>query len=186
MKPETNRHRRLVAALLAVVITGPAAAFDLDSDSPIRVTADNARLDDGQGMAVYTGDVELEQDSTRLNADRVVLYRTANGLSRIEATGTPARYRQPTPEGGGETDARALNITWSATDSQLTFEREAVIKQNGDLFSGDVIHYDTTGRVVTAEGSAGDGDGRVEMIIQPRSTDTTTDEQETDGRSESQ
>lgn len=188
MKPETKRYRGLMAALLAVAMTGPAAAFDLDSDTPIKVTADNARLDDGQGIATYTGAVELEQGNTRLSADRVVLYRTENGLSRIEASGNPARYRQPTREGEGETDARALNITWSATDSQLTFEREAVIKQNGNLFRGDVIHYDTAGRVVTAEGGAdtGEGTGRVEMVIQPRSADRRTDRQESDGSSESQ
>ena len=105
-------------------------------------------------------------------------------MSRIEASGTPAIYRQPAREGEGETDARALNITWSATDSQLTFEREAVIEQNGNLFRGDVIHYDTVGRVVTAEGGAdtGEGSGRVEMVIQPRSTDR----QGSDGSSESQ
>ena len=188
MKPETNRYRSLLAALLTVGMIGPAAAFDLDSDTPIKVTADNARLDDGQGIATYTGTVELEQGNTRLSADRVVLYRTEDGLSRIEASGTPARYRQPARNGEGETDARALNITWSATDSRLTFEREAIIEQNGNLFRGDVIHYDTAGRVVTAEGGAdtGEGSGRVEMVIQPRSADRRTDKQETDGSSESQ
>jgi len=67
MKPETNRYRSLLAALLTVAMAGPVAAFDLDSDIPIKVTADNARLDDGQGIATYTGDVELEQGNTRLH-----------------------------------------------------------------------------------------------------------------------
>ena len=177
MKPETNRNRRLLAALLTALIAGPVAAFDLDSDTPIKVSADNARLDDGKGIATYTGEVELEQGNTHLTADRVVLYRTQEGLSRIEASGSPARYRQPTRGGEGETDARAMNITWSATDNQLTFERDAVIEQNGNLFRGDVIHYDTAARVVTAEGGAdsAEGSGRVEMVIQPRSADRRTD-----------
>jgi len=184
MKPEINRYRGLMAALLTLFIASPASAFDLDSDVPIKVTADNARLDDAQGIATYTGDVELEQGQTQLNAERVVLYRDKKGLSRIEASGSPARYRQPARDGEGETDARALNITWSATDQLLTFEREAVIEQNGNLFRGDVIHYDTAGRVVTAEGGADtkEGSGRVEMVIQPRSTNR----QGSDGSSESQ
>jgi len=188
MKPETNRSRRMLAALLSVVVIGPTAAFDLDSDTPIKVTADTARLDDGQGIATYTGAVELEQGKTRLSAERVVLYRSEDGLSRIEASGTPAIYRQPARDGEGETDARALNITWSASDNQLTFERDAIIEQNGNLFRGDVIHYDTVGRVVTAAGGedAGEGSGRVEMVIQPRSTDRRPDRQESDGSSESQ
>ena len=190
MKPETNRNRGLMAALLAITMTGPAAAFELDSDIPIKVTANNARLDDNRGIATYTGDVELEQGETHLSAERVVLYRDENGLNRIEAFGNPARYRQPSREGEGEgeTDARALNITWSAADQRLIFERQAVIEQNGNLFRGDIIHYDTARRVVTAQGGAdsGEGSGRVEMVIQPRSTDRRTDRQESDGSSEGQ
>ena len=190
MKPENNRNRGLMAALLAITMTGPAAAFELDSDIPIKVTADNARLDDNRGIATYTGDVELEQGETHLSAERVVLYRDENGLNRIEAFGNPARYRQPSREGEGEgeTDARALNITWSAADQRLIFERQAVIEQNGNLFRGDIIHYDTARRVVTAQGGAdsGEGSGRVEMVIQPRSTDRRTDRQESDGSSEGQ
>ncbi|WP_144823326.1 lipopolysaccharide transport periplasmic protein LptA [Marinobacter piscensis] len=176
MKPSTNPLRRLLAMALAASLTGPALAFDLDSDTPITVSADRARLDDGKGVATYTGSVELIQGQTRLTADRVMLYRSVEGLNRIEANGTPARYQQPVTNGEGETDARALHITWSAADKQLTFEREAEIEQNGNLFRGDVIHYDTEQRVVTAQGSedTGSGPGRVEMVIQPRSgTDST-------------
>ena len=54
MKPETNRYRRLMAALLTVVMIGPAAAFDLDSDTPIKGTAAPARLAPGHGLATYT------------------------------------------------------------------------------------------------------------------------------------
>lgn len=155
-------------AMSAMLFAAPAAAFDPDSDSPITVNADNARLDDSKGKATYTGDVVLTQDQTRLTADRVVLYRGEDGLNRIEATGEPAHYQQPARQGSGQTDARAQSITYSASENRLTFEREAVIEQNGDLFRGDIIHYDSVDRVVTAEGSPGEGSGRVEMVIQPR------------------
>ncbi len=173
------------AVLTACLVLGaPAAlAFDLKSDDPIRVNADSARLDDGQGIATYTGAVKMTQGDARLTADKVVLYRDENGVSRIEATGQPAHYRQPATQGQGETDARALNITWSAAENRVTFERDAVIEQNGNLFRGDVIHYDSANRVVTAEGTdQGNGSGRVEMVIQPRKQDG----QDTDGSSQSQ
>ncbi len=179
------RKRCSLLAVLFVLGTPTANAFELDSGTPIRVKADSARLDDTAGVATYTGSVEMTQGDSRLTADRVVLYRSEEGVSRIEATGQPARYRQPAAKGNGETDARALSITWSADDNRVTFEREAVIEQGGNLFRGDVIHYDSVNRVVTAEGSAepGDGDGRVEMVIQPRSNQ---DGQVPDGNSESQ
>ncbi|MBL1272605.1 MAG: lipopolysaccharide export system protein LptA [Marinobacter maritimus] len=171
MKPLSKPTLRLLATILAVGLAAPAVAFDLNSDKPITVSADSARLDDGKGIATYTGAVELIQGKTRLTAERVVLYRSADGLNRIEANGSPARYQQPVTSGEGETDARALNITWSASDKRLTFEREAEIEQNGNVFRGDIIHYDTEQRVVTAEGSedTGSGPGRVEMVIQPGS-----------------
>jgi lipopolysaccharide export system protein LptA len=185
MKPANNRCQTFLFVAAALLAASPAMAFDPDSDTPITVSADSARLDDTKGIATYTGAVELAQGKTRLTADRVVLFRDNEGLSRIEASGTPAHYQQPTREGVGETDASALNITWSAADSELIFERNAVIEQNGDLFRGDIIHYDTARRIVTADGGSdnGTGTGRVEMVIQPRNT---SNKQGSDGSSQSQ
>ncbi|WP_323752480.1 lipopolysaccharide transport periplasmic protein LptA [Marinobacter sp.] len=158
--------------MAAAFLASPAAAFTLDSDEPIKVSANSARLDDSAGTAIYTGAVELVQGNVKLDAERVVLYRSPQGLSRIEASGTPAHYRQPSQDKTAVINAEALNITWSAKDSQLTFEREAMIEQGGSTFRGDIIHYDTANRVVTADGgdSEGEGSGRVEMVIQPRSS----------------
>lgn len=172
-RPRVHSHRRhLALALIATLTLSTAAqAFDLDSDSPIKVKADSARLDDSRGVATYTGDVIVTQNETRLTADRVVLYRDAAGLNRIEAEGQPAHYQQPARDDTGETDAKARRIIYDAANSRLTLEQDAVIEQGGNLFRGSIIHYDTEQRVVTAEGASQqtDGDGRVEMIIQPRS-----------------
>jgi lipopolysaccharide export system protein LptA len=178
---------KTLAPLLLILATPVANAFDLESDTPIRVSADNARLDDSQGVATYIGGVEMTQGNIRLSADRVVLYRSEEGVRRIEANGEPARYTQPAVKGQGETSAQALNIVWSADDNRITFERNAVIEQDGNLFRGDLIHYDSVQRIVTAEGSADQsGDGRVEMIIQPRNSDKNANGQAPDGSSEGQ
>lgn len=173
ISPATSGQQRpLALALCGFLLTLclPVSAFDLTSGQPITVSADSARLDDAEGTAVYTGKVEIRQDRTLMTADKVVLYRNAEGLDRIEAEGNPARYRQPAVEGDGETDASASQIRYSAANSTLILERNAVIEQAGNRFSGDVIHYDTLNRVVNAEGRPGEPDsqGRVEMVIQPR------------------
>ncbi|WP_246180546.1 lipopolysaccharide transport periplasmic protein LptA [Marinobacter changyiensis] len=172
----SQRHLYRLAMLSSItaalwLTTSPAVAFDLNSDSPISVSADSARLDDSKGEATYTGDVVVTQDQTRLTADRVVLYRDQAGVQRIEAFGTPARYKHPAMGDQAETDAQALEITYTAKDSQLTLEEEAVIEQASNIFRGDRIEYDITARIVTAEGTTRDGEpqGRVEMVIQPRS-----------------
>lgn len=163
--------------LITLVLPVTTLGFELDSDQPIRVSADSARLDDSSGTATYTGEVEVMQGETRLTADHVTLHRDEEGLTRIEASGKPAHYRQPATEDRGETDASAEHITYSAPDSQLIFERNAVIEQGDNLFRGDRIEYDTARRVVNAtsrkpEGQE-EGDGRVEMVIQPRSRQTS-------------
>lgn len=165
-----QRHTPLAGLLVLILLAMPVAAFDLNSNTPISVSANTARLDDNTGIATYTGDVVVTQDQTRLTADRVILYRDAEGLTRIEAFGTPAHYQQPAKDGQGETDARALNITYAAKENQLTFEQEAVIEQAGNLFRGDRIDYNTAERIVTATGAQRDDNsqGRVETVIQPR------------------
>ncbi|WP_165855435.1 lipopolysaccharide transport periplasmic protein LptA [Marinobacter sp. JSM 1782161] len=167
--------RLLGAALLALAAN--AQAFDLNSDSPIKVSADNARLDDAKGTAVYTGGVVVRQDATELTADRVVLYRSQGALNRIEAYGKPAHYIQPQQGETPKTDAEALTIIYAAGENRLTFEEKAVIRQNGNVFKGERIDYDTARRVVTAGGGSKSdgGDGRVEMVIQPRQGSGTSE-----------
>lgn len=180
MTPTTQLMNKIMTrwfpwALAGLLASLPVAAFDLDSDAPIAVSAENARLDDAKGMATYTGDVVVVQNQTRLTADRVVLYRDAEGLKRIEAFGDPARYQQPATTEQAETRARARTIIYAARENQLTFREAAVIEQGNNLFRGERILYDTAERVVTAEGGQeGDGKpGRVEMIIQPNQAPDT-------------
>jgi len=189
MKPSDNRFFLWLMLSGTLALANPVAAFDPDSEDPVRVSADSARLDDSAGIATYTGAVELTQGAARLNAERVVLYRDTQGLSRIEATGDPARYSQPAADANAQTEARAQSITWSAADNRLTFERQAVIEQGANSFRGDTIHYDTKRRVVTAEGGnpSEDRSGRVEMVIQPRSNASDSNNgQVRDGSSQGQ
>lgn len=166
--------RLLLVSTLALGAPLPTLAFNLDSDEPIRVTADSARLDDTQGVAVYRGDVEVRQGGILLTADRVDVYRNPAGLDRIDARGQPATYSRPATATESAVNAQALHIHYSASDNLLRFTQEAVVEQGGDEFRGAVINYNTASRVVTGEGltAEGEGSGRVEMVIQPRGSST--------------
>lgn len=170
--PAKHLSLRSMVGMALLALAAHAQAFDLNSDSPIKVTANNARLDDGEGKAVYTGDVIVRQDATELTADRVVLYRSEGALNRIEAFGKPAHYVQPAKGDTPKTDAEALTIIYAASENKITFKEKAVIHQDGNTFKGDFIDYDTAKRIVTANGgrSSDNSDGRVEMVIQPRKT----------------
>lgn len=167
--PARTRHAwRFLAGLLVSSLALPLYAFNLESDKPIRVESDNARLDDQEGTATYTGSVRVTQGEALLTADKVVLYRgDAQSLNRMEATGEPATYEQPETDQGPAVYAEGRTIIYRADEERITFEREAFIRQQGDTFRGSRIVYDVAERVVTASSSEDDADDRVEMTIQP-------------------
>ncbi len=174
MKLASNPLRALPAFILMAALPVPAAAFDMNSDLPIRITADSARLDDNQGTAIYRGNVDVRQGEVQLTADRVDVFRGAEGLDRIHARGRPATYDRPSTPTEGPVHAEALEIHYSAAENLLRFEKQAVVEQGQDEFRGAVILYDTANRIVTGEGrtDSGEGSGRVEMVIQPRGSNS--------------
>jgi len=175
MKPVSSPLRCLLV-LVTLVATLPAGAFDMNSDEPIRITADSARLDDNQGTAIYRGNVDVRQGDVLLTADRVDVYRGSEGLDRIHARGRPATYDRPATATEGPVHAEALEIHYSASENLLRFEQEAVVEQGEDEFRGAIINYDTANRIVTGEGrtETGEGSGRVEMVIQPRGNSSSS------------
>lgn len=177
IRPSTPGKRSPLAAtgnalllVLGLLASPGAFSFDPDSELPIQVQADSARLDDRAGEARYTGNVIISQGATRLSADEVTLFREAGELARIHATGEPATYEQPEGEDGFSLNAEGRNIRYSREKGRVTFEKNAIIRHNADTFRGDIIHYDVEDRVVTAHGTDADSatGGRVEMTIQPR------------------
>lgn len=178
MKPARNLNApHMLRLMLLFAVATPATAFNLESNDPIRLSADSARVDDSQGVAIYRGNVEVTQGNTRLTADRVELLRGSKGLERIDAEGSPATYHQPAAGNEAATDAEARIIRYSASENRLRFEQDAVVKQDRDEFRGAVIDYDSANRVVTGEGRTpdGEGSGRVEMVIHPRGNGSSDD-----------
>lgn len=163
------------ALALALVLTATqASAFDLDSDQPIQVESDQARLDDQAGTATYTGNVEVVQGKRRLKADKVVLQRSNGEIESMQATGEPATYSQPQTTEDPEFYGEGEWIHYSAGKNRITLKREALVRQASDTFSGNRIRYDLDKRVVTAQSARDDESDRVRMTIQPgreRNTD---------------
>ena len=114
--------------------------------------------------------------------------RNPQGVSKIRAAGKPAHDRQRGTECEGTKEVKALNSTWSGDENLVIWEHLAVVEQDGNVFRGDVIHYDTVRRVVTAEGGtpSDGGSGRVEMVIQPRNSAQSSDGKGSDGSSQGQ
>lgn len=166
--------------VMTLMLLPATSAFALPNDSsqPIRIQANAATLDDKRNTAVYTGDVVITQGSMRLTGSRVTLTSDANGeLNKMVTQGGPATYQQTPEANKPPVKARAQTIEYYAADERVVLIDKAFLEQSGNTFQGDYVSYDIPAQVVDAgrNGSSGasgaesNGNGRIEITIQPRS-----------------
>lgn len=164
----------LACSTVFALALGASHAFALDSDArqPINISADQLQIDDRTGVAVYTGQVHMEQGSMKLDADRVEITRgSGGGVSRVNATGKRAYIEQkpapndPVAKGWGNT------IIYHADTRRVELIGNAELHQAKDTFTGGYVEYFLDRRQVNArsgdgQGSQGQG-GRVRMTLTP-------------------
>ena len=157
---------RLLVLLLLATLSGATAAQELD------VVSDEASLDQGEGVAIFRGDVEAPRGPTRLTGDWMRVEQATAGeaaegesaLRRLELEGGPARLFH-TSEAGEELRGRADRIVYRAQPERLDLHGDAVLERGQDRFAGDHIRYFlATDRV---EGRGGDDGGRVRTTLFP-------------------
>ena len=149
-----------------------AHALDSDARQPIRVSAGQLQLDDRTGSATYSGSVHIEQGSMKLDADQVVLTRSAaGGLASMRAIGKGKRAyieQLPSPQEGfvkGWGDA----IVYTADSRKVELIGHAELHRGTDTFTGAYVQYLMNTRQVQAQGAGKNnaGTGRIEMTISP-------------------
>ncbi|MFP4131941.1 lipopolysaccharide transport periplasmic protein LptA [Thiohalospira sp.] len=157
--------RRLALFFLTALAT-PLAAQELD------VVSDEASLDQGEGVAIFEGEVEATRGSTRLTGDwmRVEQEEAEESeegdpeVRRLEVEGDPARLFH-TSEEGEELRGRADRIVYRESSERLDLHGDALLERGQDRFTGDHIRYFlATDRV---EGRGGKDDGRVRTTLFP-------------------
>jgi len=136
-----------------------------DSQQEIRIASDQASLDKLKGEVIYSGNVKMQQGSLNIEAEKVTLVRSSNGVEKIVAQGKPARYSQVISENEGKTLAYGETIIYNTQTEQLTLLNNAGLEKQGNLFSGDKIVYLINEQKVKAESPQ--EDNRIRMVIQP-------------------
>ena len=161
-------------ALLAVV---PAHAEKADRDKPVNLEADRVTVDDAKQTAVFEGNVVLTQGTLIIRGDRMVVQQDADGFKTGVAYGNLASFRQKREGYDEYVDGFAERIEYdSKADKVQMFNRAHLTKGNDDV-RGNYISYDATTEFFRVIGggkqaaSAGNPDGRVRAIIQPKSRD---------------
>ncbi|GAB2796180.1 lipopolysaccharide transport periplasmic protein LptA [Halomonas shantousis] len=165
----------ITAALSLVLLTAlpaPAIALEGDASAPIEIAADRLELSERQGTAVYSGNVDMQQGSMKLRAERVEIQRNDSGqVTRVTATGGADRAyleQKPAPEdpvvkGWGKT------IIYHAGERRVELIDQAELHQGGDTFNGAYVEYFLDRRQVQARSQTqGSERQRVRMTLTPQ------------------
>lgn len=159
--------RKLVFALMCVLITPSSQALRTDAEQPIHIEGDDAEIDQSNETIVYTGSVEVVQGTLRVFGDRMVVMIKGDQVERIITEGGPARYQQELEDDQGEVEAEAASIVYHTSAERIYLNGEATLTQMGNTLKGESIRYNIVEGKVDA--SAGETPGRVRMILMPDS-----------------
>lgn len=156
------RVKRL-SLLVLMLLCAPLQALESDRSQPIELTADSVDIDEGKGLSIYRGDVDLRQGSMRVLADVVTVHQKERKPSQIVAEGRPVKFRQQSEEGPVRGEAR--RVEYAVGSENLVLIGDAVLMQNNDTMRSDRIVYDRVKSVVKA-GAAAQGKQRVRISIE--------------------
>ena len=166
MNPDHHRRPTLLAILLLSCCAPQAMALTSDKNQPIDIVADSVDIDEAHGTSTYSGHVEINQGSIRLQADQVVVEHHPGQPRKINATGAPAKFRQ-LPDGSKEyITGTARQLLYQLDSEELILNGDAQLNQGKDRFHSDRIVYDRVKSIVKA-GAAAQGKERVRVTIQP-------------------
>lgn len=161
---------RAASALLAIAIAGvlvaaPADARRSDRNQPMDIDAGRqvGTLDDS-GPIVFSGGVTITQGTMHVEAERAEITTRGGDIQRVVLTGSPATMRQEMDD-GSPMRARGKRIDYNISNETMVLTGDAHVEQpQGNMASQRIVYNMQSERVE----AGGEGAGRVQMRIQPR------------------
>jgi lipopolysaccharide export system protein LptA len=173
----------ILLSLGAALGSASAWALPTDSQQPIRIQADDAQLDDKQGIATYKGDVIITQGSMKVTGNTVTITRTPAGdidvVTSVGSASNLAYFEQlQKPTDPKPVQGYAVTIQYHAAQNRVVLIDRAKVINEGNTTEGEKIVYDTVKQVANAGRATGnkvtEQRPRIDMVIQPKKK---TDEQ---------
>lgn len=160
---------RAASALLTIAILLTAAgahARQSDRNQPMDIDAGHqaGTLDDSAPIVLSQG-VVITQGSLNIQAERAEITLRGGDPVRVLLTGSPATMEQEM-EDGSPMNARGSRIDYNIANDTMVLTGNAHVEQpQGNMRSQRIVYNMQTERVE----AGGEGAGRVQMRIQPRS-----------------
>lgn len=144
-----------------------------DSNQPIQIEADRLEVLDGQGIALFNGNVSVVQGSTILKTSRLkVFYRRDGGsdtpggnVSRIEASGRVAVR-------SGDQKASADNAVVDMQGQTALLTGNVSVSEGQNIVTGCQLAIDMStnaAKLTPCETAQPSSSGRVKMLFTPNS-----------------
>jgi lipopolysaccharide export system protein LptA len=153
--------------LLCALLAPAALSLPEDRTQAIVINADQALRDEKQGLTVYSGNVQLDQGTLHIAADRITIYRIVEDGDKIVAEGKPARMQQIPNVGEELMHAKAGKIEYYKAEERVLLKQDAQIEQGGSIVTGQTIEYFVSEQLVKAKSDEAQVDNRVHVVIPP-------------------
>jgi lipopolysaccharide export system protein LptA len=158
---------RFLPALAAALFSIAAMALPDDTRQPIHIVADEAVRDEKSGLTVYRGNVEMNQGSISISADRITIYSVDNDADRIVAEGSPAHMQHTQKVDAAPMHAEGAIIEYFKNEERVQLRQNAMLEQDGTTVRGDRIEYFIDQELVKAATDSESSPRRVEVVIPP-------------------
>jgi len=164
-----NRQIRWLAVIQAILLSwtpGLSTALSTDRNQPMLIEADEAELDDANGISIYRGDVKVTQGTLTLTGDVMTVHSKGNDINKVIIDGSPATYAQLPDNKEEFVRARSTRMEYYTTPDRVVLLGEAEVWQAGDLLKSERIEYN----IETDQVNAGSqkSTGRVKITLQPK------------------
>jgi lipopolysaccharide export system protein LptA len=142
--------------MLALCLIATSYALPADKQEKASIIADSSNYNYKTGIDVYEGNVQIDQGSTHIRADKVITERnqlhkikkaTAYGIHKL------AHYWTTPKEGEMEVNASAKIIKFYPIESNVTLVTNVEIRQGDNTFHGELIHYNKLAQTITVPSS---------------------------------
>jgi lipopolysaccharide export system protein LptA len=135
-------YRHIKTILLLFITLNSLYALPNDREQPVSIAADNATFNEKTGVAIYRGNIDIQQGSLRITADELIVTVDSKGsvLTGI-AKGKPAHFQQRPAADKGIATAEAEEVTYQARDGIITLKINAKLQQDGSSFKSNEISY---------------------------------------------
>lgn len=156
----------VLMSLCFILPTQLTFALKDDVTKPVKIDADSVVFNKSKGFAVYEGNVSITQGTLAIRAARIEIKAPGNRIERIVATGKPVTFQQQMDD-GKLAKGQANKVRYLVEDKRLFLEGNAVLSQNNDKFSSNLIEYAIRDGELKAGDKKAPGKDRVRAIFYP-------------------